>query len=439
MAVFRIAGLNVMIRHFLRDTRGAIAPLLALTLLPLTAAVGVAVDFSRINAARTTMQTALDSTALMLSKNAATQTSGELQSSASTYFNALLTSKDLVQPTVSATYTATPGSKIVLNATASVKTEIMNIFGYDQVAIKATSTSEWGNTRLRVALVLDNTGSMAWDGKMDALKTAAQNLLTQLKKAASDPEDVYVSIVPFNKDVNLNAANYAESWLRWDLWEAENGTCSGYSSWKKPKSQSSCLDNDGIWTPADHSTWNGCITDRDQNFDTTNDAPLAGATLYPAEQYSSCPEATMGLSNDWTVLDAKITAMQPKGNTNQAIGLQLGWQTLTQSPFTVPAEDPNYNYSKVIILLTDGLNTQNRWYSWSSPIDARQQTTCNNIKAAGVTVYAVQVNTGGDPTSTLLQSCASSSSKFFLLTTANEIITTFDHIGTALTNLRLAM
>ena len=276
---------------------------------------------------------------------------------------------------------------------------------------------------------------MSNDGKMDALKTAAQKLLAQLKKAASDPEDVYVSIVPFNKDVNLNAANYAESWLRWDLWEAENGSCAGAYG----HSQSKCQNNGGTWTPDSHSTWNGCVTDRDQNFDTTNDQPLAGSTLYPAEQYSSCPESTMGLSNDWTVLDAKITAMQPKGNTNQAIGLQLGWQSLTQQPFTVPAEDPNYKYSKVIILLTDGLNTQDRWYSSSSLIDAREQTTCDNIKAGGIAIYAVQVNTGGDPTSTLLQSCASSSSKFFLLTTANEIVTAFDQIGTALTSLRLAM
>ncbi len=428
-----------MIRHFLRDIRGGVAPLLALTFLPLVASVGVAVDFSRINAARTNMQVALNSTALMLSKTAATQTSSELETSAKIYFNAVVTSKELLQPAVSATYTSVGGSKIVLNATAIVKTDIMNIFGYDQVTVKATSTSEWGNTRLRVALVLDNTGSMSSDGKMDALKTAAQKLLGQLKKAASDPEDVYVSIVPFNKDVNLNAANYTESWLRWDLWEAENGACTGYTSSKKPRSQSSCLYYGGTWTPDDHSTWNGCITDRDQNFDTTNDAPLAGATLYPAEQYSSCPESTIGLSNDWTTLDAKITAMTPKGNTNQAIGLQVGWQTLTQSPFTVPPEDPNYKYSKVIILLTDGLNTQNRWYSSASLIDAREQTTCNNIKAAGIKIYTVQVNTGGDPTSTLLQNCASSSDKFFLLTTANEIVTTFDQIGTALTNLRLAM
>ena len=101
--------------------------------------------------------------------------------------------------------------------------------------------------------------------------------------------------------------------------------------------------------------------------------------------------------------------------------------------------NPNYKYKQTIILLTDGLNTQDRWYSSATPIDTRQQKTCDNIKAAGATVYAIQVNTGGDPTSTLLQNCASDSGKFFLLTSANEIITTFNQIGTALSNLRLAM
>ena len=111
-----------------------------------------------------------------------------MQTSATTYFNALITSHDLLQPAVSVAYTTTGGSKIVLDATANVKTDFMNIFGYDKVTVKTTSTTEWGNTRLRVALVLDNTGSMASDGKMDALKTAAQNLLTQLKSAATIPQ-----------------------------------------------------------------------------------------------------------------------------------------------------------------------------------------------------------------------------------------------------------
>ncbi len=100
--------------------------------------------------------------------------------------------------------------------------------------------------------------------------------------------------------------------------------------------------------------------------------------------------------------------------------------------------DPTYQYTQVIILLTDGLNTQDRWYSTQSSIDARQTLTCDNIKAAGVTLYTIQVDTGGDPTSTLLQNCASDSTKFWLLTQSSQIATVFTQIGTNLTKLRVA-
>jgi len=51
----------------------------------------------------------------------------------------------------------------------------------------------------------------------------------------------------------------------------------------------------------------------------------------------------------------------------------------------------------------------------------------------------VQVNTGGDATSTMLKNCASDPGKFFLLTTAGQIVSTFGQIGTSLSRLRLAM
>jgi hypothetical protein len=182
------------------------------------------------------------------------------------------------------------------------------------------------------------------------------------------------------------------------------------------------------------------VTDRDQDYDTTNTPVSTGTTgtLYPAEQYASCTPALMGLSYNWTSLSSKIDAMSPNGNTNQAIGLQLGFQSLTSSPFVIPAMDVNYKYSQVIILLTDGLNTEDRWYTDATSIDNRQRTTCDNIKTAGITLYTVQVNTGGDPTSALLQYCATDSSKFFLLTSSSAIVTTFQQIGTTLSNLRVA-
>jgi Flp pilus assembly protein TadG len=425
----------MLLARFWNNRRGSVAPLAGLILVPLIAGVGAAVDYSRANAARADFQAALDSTALALSKQAAGDNSTDLQAAATSMFNAVFHRSDVQNVTVHAAYSSTSGSQLVLTGTASIPADFFKFLGVQNIQFSAASTSTWGNTRLRVALVLDNTGSMAQDDKMTALKAASQNLLTQLQKAASGPDDVYVSIVPFDKDVNVGASNADASWLNWDLWNAANGTCS--NSWYH--NESSCTSHAATWTAADHSTWNGCVTDRDQNFDTTNDAPTAGSTLYPTEQYSSCPAQLMGLSNDWTALSSKIDGMQPNGNTNQAIGLQMGWQSLTASPFTVPPLDPNYHYTQAIILLSDGLNTQDRWYNNASSIDARQQTTCDNIKAAGITIYTVQVDTSGDPVSTLLQSCASDPSKFFLLTSSTQIVTTFNQIGTALTNLRLSM
>lgn len=134
-----------------------------------------------------------------------------------------------------------------------------------------------------------------------------------------------------------------------------------------------------------------------------------------------------------------INNMSPAGNTNQAVGLQLGWMSLMSGGvFNATAKDPNYTYTDHIIRLTDGLNTQDRWHTDQASIDARQQILCNNVKAAGITLWAIQVNTGGDPTSTLLQNCASDSSKFFLLTSADLITSTLDNISFKITQSHLA-
>jgi hypothetical protein len=64
--------------------------------------------------------------------------------------------------------------------------------------------------------------------------------------------------------------------------------------------------------------------------------------------------------------------------------------------------------------------------------------TCQNIKNANVQIYTVQVNTGGDPTSTLMQNCATNVGMFFELKTANALVDTFDKIGSALANIHIS-
>ena len=431
------------LRNFRAARRGNVAVTFAVAAIPMIGFVGAAIDYTQSNSIKADFQAAVNSTALMLAKEAATDSATQLQANATNYFNAIFNRPEAKNIQITATYSSNGGSSISLAGTATMSTNFSQLVGMNNFTVNGAATIKWSSKRLRVALVLDNTGSMASHGKMDALKTATAQLLTQLQSAAAVDGDVYVSIIPFVKDVNLDPTNYGAAWIDWTDWNANNGTCS--KTLNSGTTQATCSGN---WTPANHNTWNGCVADRGRssgpdpgNFDTNVDAPTPSnkSTLFSAEQYSSCPQAAMGLSYDWSTMNRVVNNMSAVGNTNQAIGLALGWMSLAGGgPFTQPAMDPNYTYSQNIILLSDGLNTEDRWYTKQSSIDARQQMTCDNIKAAGITLYTIQVNTDGDQTSSLLRHCASSADKFFLLSSADQILPTFNGIGATLSKLYIA-
>ena len=77
--------------RFIGAREGNIAVIFALSAVPIISFVGVAIDYSRANAARTAMQAALDSTALMLSKDLSygTINASQISTKATAYFSAL--------------------------------------------------------------------------------------------------------------------------------------------------------------------------------------------------------------------------------------------------------------------------------------------------------------------------------------------------------------
>ena len=256
---------------------GNVAITFAIATLPILGFVGAAVDYSRANSVKAAMQTALDSTALMLAKEAATDTEDQLKANALKYFTALFVRPEAKDIQVTVNYTTEGGSKIVVNATAQMPADFTKIIGYDNFNVIASSTSKWGTSRLRVALVLDNTGSMADAGKMAALQTATQGLLSQLQGAVTIPGDVYVSIVPFVKDVNVGAANYNADWIYWGTttptaifptpqdptmsdnasWDALNGTCSPSSS---QTNRNNCFTKGGTCSNSTYTTQSNCLS-----------------------------------------------------------------------------------------------------------------------------------------------------------------------------------
>jgi Flp pilus assembly protein TadG len=424
----------MLLKRFFRNCDGGAAPMLALAAIPLMGFVGAAVDFGRAASVRTSMQAALDSTALMLSKDAQTLSPAEMGQKANDYFMALFSRPEAKNVQITQQLSAPQAGNFILKVTGSgtVDPVFTKLLGNAQIGFSASAEVLWGIKKLNLALVLDNTGSMSSSGKMTNLKTAAHNLLTTLQNAAKEPGDVKVAIVPFAVDVNVGTEHVNANWVDWTDWDAANGTCSNSDYSKK----SSCVSNGHTWTPADHATWNGCVNDRDQNNDVLNTAPVSGspATMFRAHQAANCPTAMMPLSHDWTTLNSKIDAMTPAGNTNVTIGLAWGFQLLSPvGPFNAPA--PADDLDKVIVILTDGQNTQNRWTTSTSSIDTRTEKVCDNIQAANIKVYTVRVINGNG---TLLKECATKPSMYYDVDQASELGGVFSSIAQNLANLRIA-
>jgi len=235
---------------------------------------------------------------------------------------------------------------------------------------------------------------------------------------------------------------------------SQNGSCNGYGC-SCPSGSSNCHCSGSFsrsctwtttvttythsWVVNSHSTWGGCIMDRTQDYDTLNTTPTNTSTDFPAENAQSCVPSKLGtLSYDWTSLSNQVDAMTAGGNTNQTIGLAWAWQALTDgNPLnagTLPSET-----KQVIIILSDGLNTQNRWTSTQSSIDTREGDVCTNAKQAGIIVYAVYVDLNGTSgNSAALQSCATDDDHYFDLTTSGAIVTAFNTIAEQITNLRVS-
>ena len=124
----------------------------AAALLPLMAFIGAAIDYSRAVNARSAMQAAIDSTALMISKDAASLSAEQISAKATQYFNALFNRPETTGITLTTTYTANTGSGSTLQIAGSgtIATEFMKMVGYPTLSLNVNSTTTWGSSKLRV-------------------------------------------------------------------------------------------------------------------------------------------------------------------------------------------------------------------------------------------------------------------------------------------------
>ena len=138
----------------------------------------------------------------------------------------MFTRTDVTNIAITPTYTTSGGTQLVVTGSGSVATKFMGSWDFHRS--QSTSRRRSNGATADCASLWCSTTPDRWQtvGKITALKTATNNLLTQLKNAVVNNGDVYVSIIPFVKDVNVDPVNYNQNWIDWTDWDSNNGTCS---------------------------------------------------------------------------------------------------------------------------------------------------------------------------------------------------------------------
>jgi hypothetical protein len=128
----------MLLARFFRDRRGGVAPLLALTIVPLVGIVGAGMDYSRASAARVGLQAALDSALLYAAKEGSTT----WQQTATNAFQAVVALKDAsVEAPV---FSTDANGNYVGQAAADVPTKISGLLGKSSIQISAISSVKPG-------------------------------------------------------------------------------------------------------------------------------------------------------------------------------------------------------------------------------------------------------------------------------------------------------
>ena len=242
--------------------------------------------------------------------------------------------------------------------------------------------------------------------KMTELKKAVKSLLKTLKDTTKTPGQIRAAIVPFDTVVNAGASNVNAPWLTLD-------------------------------PSVTAATWTGCIQDRDQPYDTQPTLPNSAATRFTGSACTGGSNLTqmLPLTNDWTALEQTVDAMTPNGTTNVTIGVAWGMQALTPGSPLPGASSPRSDLDKVMIVLTDGDNTRNRWTGSPGLIDARTSAACTEAKSAGVRIFTIRVIEGNVD---LLRGCASNTSSYFDVQNASQLNAVFSELGRSLANIRIS-
>ena len=412
------------IAGILADRRGVAAVFLAVALVPMVGAIGLAVNSSLGYLLKTRMGKSLDTAGLAAGRVALDANAEEV---AEQFFNANFGTGNGTVKLEDFDFELDPTFRFVtLTAEATAPTYFMRVFGHKEMTVAARTVIERETTGMELALVLDNTGSM-WGANYTAMYNAAVDLVDIIYGDESEIDNLWVSVVPYTATVNVgtghgdwlasgdagktNTGGFAtEAWkgcvqarttpLDTNDTPPSGGAFTSYlyqSVAKVYRADSDDVDKDGNKTEKmwfdDDNFWPPLKTSiADQNKGVEADRNTArGPNL-------GCGSPITALTPSKATIKAALTAMGPvhRGGTTGNLGLTWGWRTLSpqwrglwggETPNTHPLDYGTAFMEKVVVILTDG---NNQFHDQ----DSRTSTPASDWTAYGRIEAVPGVNSG---------------------------------------------
>lgn len=249
-------------RRFQRDERGITAILFGIMFTGILMAAAMAVDYTRAVTEQTRQQSALDAAVLAASNRlgkADQDTSGPEM--ARKFFAENLRRGSDAQIT-DINFDSVNGS-VDAKSGSALSTTLMKAFGHNTMDVGAASTVVRGDSTIELAMVLDNSGSMAGTYISD-LKTAAKNLTATVFAGTEGSDKVKVALVPFAASVKVGSMYKNAAWI-------DGGAASSIHSenFDMTKNRFDLFDSLGV-------SWAGCVEQRPGALDTDDTPPNAG-------------------------------------------------------------------------------------------------------------------------------------------------------------------
>ena len=334
-------------RLFLRDERGTVTIFALMMFVLMLAAGGIAIDVMRYETQRTQLQYTLDRA--VLAAAALNQTEDPEEVVIDYFATSGLENYRLdVDVEEGLNY-----RRVSASVEMDMQAFFMNMFGVNALTSPARGSAEERIMDIEISMVLDISGSMGWNDKIENMRDAANEFIDTVLAVNQEEQQVSISIIPYNSQVNAGT------------------TIASVFTLSDEHDESRCTRFD----PADY---NYTEIDPDVAIERIAHFDFDNRDSYRSFRNPHCPTdnyaAILPWSNDADDLHDLVDSLRANGNT--AIDLGMRWAVGLLDPAAQPAlselidagvvdeefEGRPYSYDedevlKIIILMTDGENT----------------------------------------------------------------------------------